>query len=107
MPAEQREIFLVTGAPVAIDDIVIGEERLAIYRRGLADRPFRLVVLAPPVDVALSRDEYRGYKRVGTRWVHLGAEQREKLGGLGLCLDTGELTASETVDAILAESPAP
>ena len=51
--------------------------------------------------MALERDRTRGYKEVGDRWVHLDAQQREGLGGTGLWLDTGELSAEQTVDAIL------
>jgi adenylylsulfate kinase-like enzyme len=89
------------GFTVVVDDVLIGMDRLGIYERHLGARPLVLTILAPPLDVALSRDEHRGYKRVGERWSHLDAQQREQLGDVGVWLDTGRLTAEETVDAIL------
>jgi chloramphenicol 3-O-phosphotransferase len=78
-----------------------GATRLGIYERRLGACSPRLVVLAPPLEVALARDEQRGYKRVGERWAHLDAEQRENLGDSGLWLDTSRLTPEETVEAIM------
>ena len=98
--------FFDEGFTVVIDDIIVGKDRLGIYERGLGERPTRLVVLAPPLEVALARDEQRGYKRVGERWAHLDAEQREELGDSGVWLDTSSLTAEETVEAILNGAPA-
>jgi adenylylsulfate kinase-like enzyme len=97
--------FLDEGFTVVIDDIIVGKDRLGIYERGLGARSPRLVILAPPLEVALARDEQRGYKRVGERWAHLDAEQREELGDAGLWLDTSGLTPDETVEAILNASP--
>jgi chloramphenicol 3-O-phosphotransferase len=85
-----------------VDDVVVGRDRLALYARHVSAQPLGLVVLAPSLEVALERDERRRYKAVGRRWAHLDAEQRAQLGGLGLWLDTGDMTAEETVDAILA-----
>jgi predicted kinase len=97
--------FFDDGFTVVIDDVVIGPERLGIYERHLAPRPLELVVLAPAREVALRRDERRDHKYVGNRFGDLDAEQREKLGGLGLWLDTGGMTPEATVDAILATTP--
>ena len=94
--------FFDSGFTVVIDDVIVGRDRLDIYERRLGDRPLSLVVLAPPLDVALSRDENRGYKNTAGAWAHLDAEQREKLGDAGLWLDTARLTPDETVAAILA-----
>jgi hypothetical protein len=60
-----------------------------------------LVVLAPP----LARDEHRGYKRTGDTWAHLDAEQRMRLGEIGVWLDTATMTPEQTVAAILAATP--
>jgi chloramphenicol 3-O-phosphotransferase len=94
------------GFTVVIDDVIVGRERLGIYERELAPRPFSLVVLAPPLEVALARDETRGDTATGGIWAHLDAQQRENLAGAGLWLDTGSLTLEQTVEAILA-APAP
>jgi chloramphenicol 3-O-phosphotransferase len=97
--------FFDHGFTVVIDDVVIGKDRLAIYERHLSGRPFTLAVLAPPLDVALARDENRGYKRTGTTWAHLDGEQRDELGDIGTWLDTARMTPDETVAAILSEGP--
>jgi predicted kinase len=94
--------YFDAGFTVVIDDIVIGPKRLGIYEQRLGDRPLELVVLAPPLEVALARDRGRGERSTGGIWAHLDAEQREMLGDRGLWIDTGELSPEETVEAILA-----
>jgi adenylylsulfate kinase-like enzyme len=93
--------FLDAGFTVAIDEVVVGPRRLSMYQEALNPRPLELVVLAPPLEVALERDRLRPDRNVGDRWAHLDAEMREKLAGHGLWLDSGDLTVDETVDAIL------
>ena len=90
------------GFTVVIDDIIVGRKRLDIYERELAPRSFSLVVLAPPLDVALARDKRRGARATGGIWAHLDAEPRENLADAGLWLDTARLTPDESVEAILA-----
>jgi broad-specificity NMP kinase len=95
--------FLEAGFVSVIDDVVVGPQRLAIYTEGVRARPLHVVVLAPPLEVALGRDRRRGYKRVGERWAHLDAEQREKLAAVdAVWLDTAGQSPEETVDEILA-----
>jgi predicted kinase len=93
--------YYEAGFVPVIDDIVVGPKRLGLYERELVPRPLRLVVLAPPLEVALARDEARGDKRVGDRWAELDALQRERLRDVGLWLDTESMSVEETVDAIL------
>lgn len=97
--------FFDHGFTVVIDDVIIGTERLGIYESELGPRPSSLVVLAPPLDVALARDETRGDTATGAIWAHLDAQQRDNLGDADVWLDTGGLTPEETVDAILAATP--
>ena len=92
------------GFSVVIDDIVVGPRRLGIYQQRLGKRPFQLVILAPPLEVALARDSGRGDRSTEGIWAHLDAEQRENLGGQGLWLDTGEQAPEEAVEAILRKS---
>jgi chloramphenicol 3-O-phosphotransferase len=92
--------FADAGIVAVVDDILVVRERLAIYTDALAPRRLDLVVLAPPVEVALERDAGREAKHVGDRWAHLDAEQRESLGGVGLWLDTAELDVLQTVESI-------
>jgi chloramphenicol 3-O-phosphotransferase len=97
--------FFDHGFTVVIDDVIVGTERLGIYESELSPRPFSLVVLAPPLDVALARDETRGDTATGGIWAHLDAQQRDNLADAGLWLDTGRLTPEETIEAILAATP--
>jgi gluconate kinase len=81
----------------------------AASRRSWVDRfvaetppaPVSLVVLAPPLEVALERDRVRQEKQVAQHFLHMDAELREELAGLGWWLDSGALTVDETVDAVL------
>jgi predicted kinase len=93
--------FVDAGIAAVLDDVIVGPDRLALYRAGLGARPLHLVVLAPPLEVVRQRDRDRGYKRVGERWAHLDAEQRERLDGLGLWIESPGQSPDETVDAIV------
>jgi adenylylsulfate kinase-like enzyme len=93
--------FFDAGITPVLDDIIVGRDRLALYRAGLGTRPLHLVVLAPSLEVVMRRDRERGYKMVGDRWTHLDGEQRAGLGGLGLWIDSGVLTPAQTVEAIM------
>jgi chloramphenicol 3-O-phosphotransferase len=98
--------FMDAGIVAVVDDVVVGPERLAVYRRALAGRELQLVVLAPRLEVALARDAKRRAKHVGDRWAHLDAEQRTALAGNGLWIDTSELSPEQTVESILERWPA-
>ncbi|MCY4583686.1 MAG: AAA family ATPase [Chloroflexi bacterium] len=87
------------GFTPVIDDVVLLRQ-LARYREVLTRWPLRLVVLAPPVEVALERDRGRLEKHLGGRFARLDAELREQMLGLGLWLDTSGMSVVETVDAI-------
>lgn len=95
--------FFDNDFTVVIDDIIVGKDRLSIYEDYLGDRALSLVVLAPPLEVALSRDTTRGYKNTDGIWAHLDAEQREKLGDVGRWLDNAHLSPEETVASILSQ----
>ncbi len=93
--------FIDAGFTAVVDDIIIGE-RFADLRADLAGVPFRLVVLAPDVEVAVARDEARDYT-VGEEWArYLDEEQRRTMVGNGLWLDSSGQTAAETVDEVMS-----
>ncbi len=87
-----------------IDDIVIGS-RLAEFQSNLRNRPLLFVLLTPAPDVVERRDSARPEKQVFDKWGHLDAVMREETPQVGLWLDTSEMTASETVDAIVRDAP--
>jgi tRNA uridine 5-carbamoylmethylation protein Kti12 len=84
-----------------IDDVVVGRRRLALYEEALDAERLHVIVLAPPLEIALARDEGRGYKRVGETWAHLDNHQRRELGGIGIWIDTGDLDVDGTVHEVL------
>lgn len=94
--------FATASVVPVIDDTVVTLNRVLDYFGDLRTRPLRLVLLAPPLEVALARDRARGYKQVGHLWAHLDGEMRRDLLGVGLWIDTAELTPEETVESILA-----
>ena len=87
-----------------IDDTVVERSRVAAYLSDLQARPLRLVLLAPPKEVALDRDRMRGYKQVGHIWGYLDEVMRNGMEGLGVWLDNSTLTPEETVDEILSRA---
>lgn len=92
--------LMSAGFTPIVDDVVL-RLQLARYREVLAHQPLRLVVLAPPVEVAMERDSGRAEKHVAGRFAYLDAELREQMRGLGLWLDTSGMSVAETVDAIV------
>ena len=88
------------GFTPIVDDVVL-RLQLARYRDVLARWPLRLVVLAPPVEVALERDSRREERHVAGRFAFLDAELRRQMRGMGLWLDTSGMSVTETVDAIV------
>jgi len=93
--------YFEAGFTPVIDDVVIGS-RLDDFLHDLRARPTRFVVLIPRLDVVQKRDAERSTKHVFSIWGHLDASMREHTPRVGLWLDTSDLTAEQTVDAILA-----
>jgi predicted kinase len=91
------------GFTPVIDDVVIGS-RLQEFLTRLESRPVRFVLLTPVIEVAQKRDAERGYKQVFSIWGHLDEVMRRETPSVGLWLDTSEMTADETVEAILARA---
>ena len=92
--------FMQAGFTPIIDDVVL-RLQLAQYRDDLSRWPLRLVVLAPPTKVALARDSGRTEKHVAARFDYLDVEMRDQMRGVGLWLDTTNMSITETVEAIL------
>ncbi len=96
--------FCDAGFTAVIGDIILGE-RWEHLREELAGLPFRVVVLAPPVDTVIQRDAARSYT-VGSEWGrHLDRELRATMTGIGIWLDSAGQTPDETVDEIMRRLP--
>ena len=85
-----------------------GDEALLYYSGLVAQQPrsasaldFHLVVLDPGREIALSRDRARPDKNVAHLWVHMEDSLRRELAGLGLWINSADLTVEDTVELIL------
>ncbi|THV39750.1 AAA family ATPase [Glycomyces buryatensis] len=96
--------FAEAGITPVVDQVVETREELAFIAGRLRARPLMLVVLCPPLEVARHRNETRQIGGVGYDFAPLAQNQRRELGDLGWWLDSGELTAEETADLIVAEA---
>jgi predicted kinase len=104
--------FTESGFTTIVDDVVVSRGVLEAYVGYLNVRPFRLVQLTPTLEVVAKRDAGRD-KHVFDLWNHLHEELHERMDRVGFWLDTSEMSAPETVAAILNNldaaqvSPAP
>ena len=92
--------FMEAGFTPIVDDVIL-QLQMVLYREVLSRWQVRLVVLSPPANVAIERDRRRHEKHVADRFAHLQVEMREQMEGVGLWLDTSEMSVAETVDAIM------
>jgi predicted kinase len=96
--------FFEAGFTAVLDDIVLGESWQYVQAQ-LQDIPFSLVVLAPRVEVvAQQRDRNRAKQPLGEAWaIYLDQAFRSTMTGIGLWIDTSEMTPEETVDHVLRQ----
>lgn len=87
------------GFTAVVDDVVIGS-RLDEFLADLAGLPVHFVLLTPRLEVVAARDGGRD-KHAFDKWGHLDAEMGRETKPIGLWLDSSEMSAAETVDAIL------
>ena len=93
--------FAGAGFLPIIDDVVVAPAVLDGYRRRLKARPLLLVELVPRLDVVQARDRDRD-KHVFSIWRHLDTQLQASMPRVGLWIDTSDMTAEQTVDAIAA-----
>jgi len=93
--------FAEAGFVPVIDDVVVSPDVLGRYRQQLRTRPLLLVELVPGLNVVQARDRDRD-KHVFSLWGHLDAQLRTSMPRVGLWLDTSDMTAGQTVDAVMA-----
>ncbi|MEO6469207.1 MAG: AAA family ATPase, partial [Acidimicrobiia bacterium] len=99
--AAAADVWRSAGFVPVIDDIYVSRGRTDLLIERLEARPVRLVVLAADPNAALTRDAQRPDKTVGEQWLQLDAIQRDELAGVGLWIDSTDLTAEQTVDRIV------
>jgi adenylylsulfate kinase-like enzyme len=95
--------FAEAGFTPVIDYVIPNEHRLAAYRGYLAGARIYFAVVAPRLEVVMQRDHDRADKHVAADWAHLDEEMRRELPGYGLWVDSSDMSAEETAEAILAE----
>ena len=97
--------FADAGFTPVIELVVESRQELAFIAGRLRARPLMLVVLCPPLQVALHRNANRPVEdRVDYDFAPLARNQRLELGDLGWWLDSGELSAETTAESIVAEA---
>lgn len=94
--------YAEAGFVPVLDYAVVTGDRLARYRRALADFALYLVVLNPGRETAIARDQARPEKTVGD--AYLQDDLDRELSGVGLWLDSRALTPEETVETISRRS---
>ena len=99
------------GFITIVDYVIVTRADLERYRAGLVGLDVYLVVLHPGARVVIEREAAREKSRrhrekhgrtIGEHFAHLERPLVAELGGLGLWLDTADLTPAATVELILA-----
>jgi GrpB-like predicted nucleotidyltransferase (UPF0157 family) len=106
LAAAAADAYCEAGFTVALEDVVAGG-LLGEYRTMIRSRPCYVIVLMPSLEAVAAREAGR-QKKGYTAWTV--EELYEGFGAtmprVGLWLDTSDQTAEETVDEILARTPA-
>ena len=95
--------FWAAGFAVVVEHAASRRSWIERFVRGVGRCPVSLVVLAPPLAVALERDRRRPDKQVAHLFAHMDGEMRRELAGLGWWLDTSGLSVEESVERVLTE----
>ena len=94
--------LVAAGFVTVIDDVFVHRARLQRLLAFMAARPVYLVMLTPRLEIVQARDAARPDKTVFHIWSHLDGVMRREMPGLGMWLDSSDLSAEETVQAILS-----
>jgi predicted kinase len=105
--------YVEAGFEAVMDYVVPSRARLAYWLSHLEGLTVRLVVLNPGVQVAAARDAEREKSKrhvsrhgipLAARWAYLQEELDAELRGVGLWIDSSDLTPEQTVAAIIKRS---
>jgi len=103
--------YAEAGFTAVLDYVVVTRRALDGYRAALAGLAVHLVVLHPGAALVVQREAEREKSRrhravhgrtIGEHFAHLETPLVAELGGIGLWLDTADLTPAQTVDLIMA-----
>ena len=98
------QAYMEEGFTPFIDYVVVTREGLWAYQEQLPGVRLRLVVLHPGKAVALELDQARPEKTVAAPFTYLEEVMLRDLAGVGLWVESGALTAEETVAVILRQA---
>lgn len=89
------------GFDVVFQDIIIGDDLRRVVGL-LGERTVHVIVLSPSTDVVARREEGRHKRGYADGWTPemLDRQLRETTRGIGLWLDTSDLSVEETVERI-------
>jgi len=93
--------FWRAGFDVVVEHAAARRSWIDRFAAALPGVPLSVIVLAPPLSVALERDRSRQEKQVAHLFAHMDAEMRKDLAGVGWWLDTGDLSVAQSVEQIL------
>ena len=95
--------FSEGGFVPIMDSVVPNQPDLNAFRAHLRGFDLHLIILAPDPLIAIQRDLERPGKTVSDRWnpVQMEPEFRRELPGIGLWVDSSNLSVDETVDYVL------
>lgn len=100
--ADLARNFWEAGFTAVVEHAVSRREWVDRFVQDVSPARVSVIVLAPPLEVALERDRHRDEKQVAHLFLHMDAELRRELAGVGYWLDSSGLTVDQTVDRLLA-----
>ena len=92
--------FFRAGFFPVIDNCMSNIKRLNNLVSKITVGPVAMIILAPPLEVALKRDSLRIEKTVAESYICLYEEMRRELSGIGLWIDTQSMTAKQTSEEV-------
>jgi chloramphenicol 3-O-phosphotransferase len=93
--------FYEAGVFPILDNCISTREYLDYLLSRIRSRPIAMVVLAPPMTVALERDRHRAEKTVAHLHMDGYATMHEELSGIGLWLDPQKMAPQPTANEVL------
>jgi hypothetical protein len=93
--------FFESGVFPILDNCISDRKYLDYLTSRIKSRPIAMVVLAPPLEVTLRRDKERTEKTVANLFEDLYDEMYKELSGIGMWLNTQNMTPEETAEPIM------